>query len=45
MVAVKGDRCEPVPLERVSGFKKIVPMDHPWLQSARLVETCLGDDV
>jgi 6-phosphofructokinase 1 len=44
MVAVKGDGCEPVPLERVAGFKKIVPMDHPWLQSARLVETCLGDD-
>lgn len=45
MVAVKGDRCEPVPLEKVAGYKKIVPMDHPWLQSARLVETCLGDDV
>ncbi len=44
MVAVKGDRCEPVGLERVAGFKKVVPRDHPWLVSARLVETCLGDD-
>ncbi|MGC4113210.1 MAG: ATP-dependent 6-phosphofructokinase [Myxococcales bacterium] len=44
MVAVKGDHCEPVPLPKVAGYKKIVPMDHPWLQSARLVETCLGDD-
>jgi 6-phosphofructokinase 1 len=43
MVAVRGDRCEPVPLDRVAGFKKVIPLDHPWLQTARLVETCLGD--
>ena len=43
MVAVKGERCEPVPLERVAGLKKVVPPDHPWLTSARLVETCLGE--
>jgi len=43
MVAVRGDRCEPVSLDLVAGFKKIVPPDHAWLESARLVETCLGD--
>jgi 6-phosphofructokinase 1 len=43
MVAVKGDECVPVPLENVAGAKKIVPPDHPWVQTARLVSTCLGD--
>lgn len=45
MVAYKGDRCVPVPLEEVAGKKRIVPLDHPWLHTARLVETCLGDEV
>ena len=44
MVAVKGDCCEAVPLSKVAGFKKVVPPHHPWVQSARLVETCLGTD-
>jgi 6-phosphofructokinase 1 len=43
MVAVKGERCEPVPLSEVAGKKKLVPLDHPWIEAARLVETCLGD--
>jgi len=43
LVAVKGNRCEPVPLSKVAGKKRIVPTDHPWIQTARLVETCLGD--
>lgn len=43
MVAVKGDRCEPVPLEEVAGRKRTVPPDHPWIESARLVGTCFGD--
>ncbi len=45
MVAYKGDRCVPVPLEQVAGKKRIVPLDHPWLKTARLVETCLGDEI
>lgn len=44
MVAVKGNRCEPVPLKDVAGLKRTVPLDHPWLKTARLVETCLGDE-
>jgi len=43
MVAIKGQTCEPVPIERVAGKKKLVPIDHPWIISARLVGSCLGD--
>ena len=43
MIAAKGKESKPVPLEKVVGKKKTVSPDHPWVQSARLVETCLGD--
>ena len=43
MVALKAGSCEPVPLSRVAGFKKVVPLDHPWLEAARLVNTCFGE--
>jgi 6-phosphofructokinase 1 len=43
MAAVRGDAIAPVPLEEVAGKKKLVPLDHPWLGSARLVDTCFGD--
>ncbi len=43
MVAARGDSTEPVPLEDVVGKRKIVPMDHQWVKSARAVGTCLGD--
>jgi 6-phosphofructokinase 1 len=43
MVAARGDGTEPVPLEKVAGKRKCVPLDHPWITSARLVGTCLGD--
>ena len=43
LVAVKGESCEPVPLEEVAGKLKLVPTDHTWIQSARLVGTCMGD--
>ncbi|HYG75208.1 MAG TPA: ATP-dependent 6-phosphofructokinase [Planctomycetota bacterium] len=43
MVAVKGEECVPVPLEKVAGKKKLVPTDHSWIRSARLVGTCFGD--
>ncbi|MEX0331132.1 MAG: 6-phosphofructokinase [Puniceicoccaceae bacterium] len=45
LVAFKGNRCVPVPLEEVAGKKRIVPVNHPWIATARLVETCLGDVV
>ncbi len=43
MVAVRGDAIEAVPLEQVAGRKKLVPRDHDWVKSAKLVGTCLGD--
>ena len=43
MVAYRGEMCVPVPLEKVAGFRKVVPPDHPMLESARLVGTCMGD--
>ncbi len=43
MIAVKGDESVMVPLEEVAGKRKFIPLDHPWLLSARSVGTCLGD--
>jgi 6-phosphofructokinase 1 len=43
MVAARGDGTEPVPLEKVAGKRKVVPHDHPWVEAARRVGTCLGD--
>ena len=43
MMAVKGDAIVPVPLAEVAGRLKLVPADHPMVQTARLVGTCMGD--
>ena len=43
MVAARGEGAEAVPLEEVAGRKKLVPRDHPWIESARRVGTNLGD--
>jgi 6-phosphofructokinase len=43
MVAARGDGTEPVALEKVVGRLRTVPADHPWVESARSVGTCLGD--
>ena len=43
MLAARGDSTEPVPLEDVVGKRKTVPLDHPWIESARRVGTSLGD--
>ena len=45
MVGVKGDECVSIPLEKVAGVKKTIPADHPWVGAARLVSTCLGDEM
>lgn len=42
MVAVKGTECVPVPLEKVVGHRKQVPLDHEWIRTARRLGTCLG---
>lgn len=43
MVAINGDACVPVPLQKVAGIIKHVPPDHPWVTTSRLVGTCMGD--
>ncbi|MBT8128334.1 MAG: 6-phosphofructokinase [Gammaproteobacteria bacterium] len=43
MVAARGEGTEAMPLEDVAGRKKLVPLDHPWIESARRVGTNLGD--
>jgi 6-phosphofructokinase len=43
MVASRGRSVTAVPLEEVAGKKNLVPPDHPWVTTARLVGTCLGD--
>ena len=43
MVAARGESTLPVPLEDVADNRKVVPLDHQWLRTARRVGTCLGD--
>ncbi len=43
MVAARGESTKPVPLKDVVGKRKTVPLDHPWLECARRVGTCLGE--
>jgi 6-phosphofructokinase 1 len=43
MVAARGESTEAVPLADVAGKKKLVPLDHPLVRSARLVGTSFGD--
>lgn len=43
MVGAKGDGAVAVPLKDVVGKRKNVPLDHPWIQTARDLDICLGD--
>ena len=43
MVAARGEGAEAMLLEDVAGHNKLVPLDHPWVVSARRVGTNLGD--
>jgi ATP-dependent phosphofructokinase / diphosphate-dependent phosphofructokinase len=43
MLAAREDRAEPVALDQVVGKIKTVPLDHSWIESARLVGTSFGD--
>lgn len=43
MVAARGEGTEPVPLDEVAGHRKVVPLDHPWITSARCIGTNMGD--
>ncbi|MCE5259923.1 MAG: 6-phosphofructokinase, partial [Chloroflexi bacterium] len=37
------DACKTVKLSSVAGQLRLVPPDHPWVESARRVGVCLGD--
>lgn len=43
MVAIHGRKVVSVPLEEVVNKRKVVPLTHDWVISARSVGTCLGD--
>lgn len=43
MVASRGDEAVTVPLDEVAGRRKTVPVDHPWIVSARHLGVCMGD--
>lgn len=43
MIAARGDQAVSVPLNKVAGNRKLVPGDHPWVETARLTGVCLGD--
>ncbi len=43
MLAVKGNETILIPLKEIVNQVKLVPPDHPWIRSAREVDTCLGD--
>lgn len=43
LVAVRGHEYVPVPIEESAGKLKLIPLDHQWIESARLIGTCMGD--
>lgn len=43
MVASRGAETEAVPLHEVAGKTKSVPLDHPWVRTARHLGIALGD--
>ena len=43
MIAVNGQNLIPVPLKKIAGHLKIVPLDHIWIQTARRLGVCFGD--
>jgi 6-phosphofructokinase 1 len=44
MVAARGEKTAPVPLEEIVGKRKLVPLDHSWVYSARDIGVSLGDE-
>ncbi len=43
MIAMRDGKAVQVPLEEIAGNRKSVPTDHPWIESARRLDICLGD--
>jgi 6-phosphofructokinase len=42
MMAIKGNKVEAVPLEEVVGKRKMIPLDHDWVEAAKNVGISLG---
>lgn len=42
MVNVLNNACGSIDITQVAGKRKLVPLDHHWLNAAKMVETCLG---
>jgi len=43
MIASRGEEACAVPLSEVVGKRKTVPLDHPWIETARAIGVSLGD--
>ncbi len=43
MIAASGDEAKAVPLRKVVGKRKTVPLDHSWIRTARSIGVSLGD--
>lgn len=43
MVGWKHDKCQTFPLDDIAGKRKTVPLDHPMINAARMIDSCLGD--
>jgi 6-phosphofructokinase 1 len=43
MIASRGDGYHSLPLDEVAGRRKMVPIDHPWVRTARSLGICMGD--
>jgi ATP-dependent phosphofructokinase / diphosphate-dependent phosphofructokinase len=43
MVSLKGQKVASIPLKSVAGQTRIIPLDSPWLRSARELGICFGD--
>ena len=43
MVGIHGGQVLPIPLNQMTGGHKLIPLDHPWIHSARQVGVSFGD--
>ena len=43
MVCLNGQNISSLPIDKVVGQRKLVPLNHPLIKSARAVGTCFGD--
>ena len=44
LIAARGEGTVAVPLKDVVGKRKVVPLDHEWVTTARRVGVCMGDE-